>query len=243
MNMSIGKNSKAQFSQVLEDLEVDYSDMMDNPKAFIARVYAKAQELARQLDAKSSLVESERTFKEKALKNKDAEQKAEILYEHIMDLLVDQDPEVLVHLLGMFPELTSTASNSVRSMAMRTGNVTSLSKRQINNLYIKLKDTYEAYINFMKLMHKDEIGVPPVIVAKKGNFSDYSANGIRYFEFLVDGYQYTNPFPVAKMLGIKIKFYMDLPDEIEKLQGGDSSVQINGHDVKLIDMSKVKDDE
>ena len=242
-------NDKRAFNQVLEDLEVSYDDMMGeetgDAKPFIDRVIKKSKELANQLDSKSSLSESERTFRNKALLDEDAKAKAEAIYDSISTVISDQDPEVLVHLISMFPEITAMCQSSIRSMSMRSGNVTALSKRKINAMYIKLRDTYETYITFMKFMYPDRIYKnPPVIPPKKGNYSDYSASvGIREFEFIIDGETWLNPFPVAKRLGIEMKHYMDLPDAIKAIQKGDETVKINGHTVKLVDVSKTGDDD
>lgn len=232
------------FSQVLADLEVDSSDMMTKPKDFVQRVIIKSKELERQLDAKSTLQESERTFKEKALKNVDAKAVAERIFIEIADKITEQDPEVLVHLLTLFPEITQTCASSIRSSSMRSGNVTALSKRQINLMYIKLKNTYETYVQFMKLFRPDDIGKPPVIPPKKGNYSDFSSSsGIKSYEFIVDGETWINPFAVAKKLGIEVKHYMDLPDKIREIQADDETALVNGHTVKLIDISQAGSDE
>jgi hypothetical protein len=237
-------NAKEQFNQVLADLEVDSSDMMDNPKKFIDRVIAKSKELAKQLDARGTLAEHERLFKDNAVKNVDAKAKAEEIYEIISQLIAEQDAEVLVNLLPLMTDVTSMMSSSIRSMSMRSGNVTTLSKKQINMLYIKLKKTYETYITFMEFFDPDKIYKSnPVIPPKKGNYSDHSvSSGIKTFIFMIDGNEWINPFPVAKLLGITMKHYMDLPDAIRRLQpNGDE--KINGHEVKLVDVSKDKDEE
>lgn len=237
-------NAKEQFNQVLADLEVDSSDMMDDPKKFIDRVVAKSKELAKQLDSKGTLSEHERTFKEKAMKNTSAKEKAEELYEEIYALIADQDPEVLVNLMPLITDITSMMNSSVRSMSMRSGNVTTLSKKQINLLYIKLKKTYETYIQFMEFFQPDAIySHNPVIPPKKGNYSDHSStSGIKTYEFIIDGVSWINPFPVAKLLEIEIKHYMDLPDQIRKLQPTGNE-KILGHTVKLVDISIQKDEE
>lgn len=232
------------FSQVLEDLQVDASDMMTEPKKFIQRVMLKANELAKQLDAKSTLSDVERAFKEKALKNEDAFNKAEEIFNEFYNKVSELEPEVLVNLLTMIPDLLSMANSSVRSMSMRTSGTAQLSKKQVNLLYIRLKNLYEAYITFMKFFHPDEIGTPPVIVAKKGNFSDFSStSGIKVFEFIIDGNSYLNPFSVADKLGIKVKHYMDLPDAITDLQKDNPETLINGFKVELKDISKSTENE
>ena len=237
-------NQKEKFNQVLEDLEIDASDMMDDPPAFITRVIAKSKELSEQLDAKSSMAESERKFKERALKDTEAKEIAQDIFNNFYDIIVEQPPEVLVNIMALFPELMSTCNSSIRSMSMRSGNVTTLSKKQVNLLYIKLKNTYETYIEFMKLFQADKIGkYPPVIPPKKGNFSDYSVSGIKAYEFIIDGISYVNPYPVAKKLGIEMKHYMDLPDKIRALQGDDPDALINEHTVKLVDISKGTEEE
>jgi predicted house-cleaning noncanonical NTP pyrophosphatase (MazG superfamily) len=244
MVANMAANAKEQFNQVLADLEVDSSDMMDNPKQFIDRVIAKSKELAKQLDARGTLSEHERTFKEKAMKNTDAKAKAEVLYEQIYELIADQDPEVLVNLMPLIADITSMMNSSIRSMSMRSGNVTTLSKRQINLLYIKLKKTYETYIQFMQFFQPEMIyKQPPVIPPKKGNYSDHSAtSGIKTYQFIIDGAEWINPFPVAKLLEIEMKHYMDLPDAIRKLQPTGNE-KIKGHTVKLVDISKEKEDD
>lgn len=237
-------NQKELFNQVLADLEISSEGMMDDPKPFIDRVIAKSKELAQQLDSRSTMSEHERLFKDNSLKNDDARKKAEEVFEQIYSIIAEQDAEVLVNLLPMMTDITSMMTSSIRSMSMRAGNVTTLSKRQINLLYIKLKKTYETYITFMQFFAPEKIyKTCPVIPPKKGNFSDHSAtSGIRTFEFIIDGVSWINPFPVAKLLDIEMKHYMDLPDAIRRLQpeGGE---EINGHKVELKDISKDKDEE
>jgi hypothetical protein len=237
-------NQKEIFNQVLADLEIDASDMMDDPKPFIDRVIAKSKELAKQLDARGTISEHERMFKERANKNQEAKDKAQEVYEQIYAIIAEQDPEVLVNLLPLMTDITSMMSSSIRSMSMRSGNVTTLSKRQINLLYIKLKKTYETYITFMEFFAPELIYKHcPVIPPKKGNYSDHSiTSGIKTYIFMIDGAEWINPFPVAKLLDIEIQHYMDLPDAIRKLQpNGDE--KINGKEVKLVDISKDKDEE
>jgi hypothetical protein len=82
----------------------------------------------------------------------------------------------------------------------------------------------------------------PVIPPKKGNYSDHSLNsGIKTYEFIIDDVSWINPFPVAKLLGIDMKHYMDLPDAINKILA-DGNEKINGHVVKLVDISKDKEE-
>lgn len=238
-------NDKKAFSQILEDLQVPYEDMMDNPKAFTDRVIAKSKELAAQLDAKSTLIESERTFKADALKNKKALAKAEKIFDDFAAIVAVQDPEVLVHLISMFPDITQMCQTSIRSMAMRSGNVATLSKRKINAMYIKLRETYEAYSTFMQFMYPEKIYTHmPVIPPKKGNYSDYSATaGIKEYEFILDGVTWLNPFAVANKLDLKWKNYMDVVDQIEEALGDNDEVEINGFKVKLVDISKNQTEE
>ena len=237
-------NQKEIFIQVLADLEISSEGMIEDPKPFIDRVIAKSLELSKQLETRSTMSEHERLFKDNSLKNVDAKKKADEVFEQIYSIIAEQDAEVLVNLLPMMTDITSMMTSSIRSMSMRAGNVTTLSKRQINLLYIKLKNTYEKYITFMEFFAPDKIYKHnPVIPPKKGNFSDHSAtSGIRTFEFIIDGTSWINPFTVAKLLNIEMKHYMDLPDAIRRLQPvGDE--EINGHTVQLKDISKDKDDE
>ena len=235
---------KNQVSIILEDLEVNSEDMMSDPKAFIVRIIKKSKELAAILDSKSTISEHERVFKEKAYKNEAAKDKAQEIFDSFYSVIVEQEPEVLVNLLTMFADLISVANSSVRSMSMRTSGSAALSKKQINLLYIKLKKTYETYISFMKLFHSTEIGMPPVIPPKKGNFSsDYSSSGIKTFEYILDGLSFINPFVVANKLGLKVSHYMDLSEEIVKIQKENPGELINGYKVELKDISPGKDED
>lgn len=230
----------------LADLEIDATDCMDDPKAFIDRVFAKSKEFLSVLDAGNTLAEHEKKFKEKAVKNPDAKKKAEEVFEQISTMILDLEPDVLVNLMAMFPEVLQVANNSIRAMSMRSGAATTLSKRQISLLYTKLKNTYEVYIQFMKMFDPEKLPkFTPIMVARKGNFSDYSSTaGVKTYEFIVDGYTYINPFAVANILKIKdVTHYMDLPDKILELMGEDEEVEINGHSVKLRDISQKKDEE
>ena len=234
-----------QFRQVLQDLELPSEDMMTDPNAFITRIVAKSKELSNQLDARSTMGETEKKFKESAIKNTEAHAKAEEIFNAFYETVAQQDPEVLVHIMGMLPDVMQLCNNSIRSMSMRTNAIAPLSKRQINLLYIKLKKTYETYIEFMKLFQPESLPhnskgevIVPVIPPKKGNYSDYTSTaGIKTYEFIIDGESWINPFAVAKTLGLEVEFYMDLPLLIEKLQANGEE-KINGHTVVLKDISK-----
>lgn len=220
-------DKKNEFITICNDLDIDHSDMMEDPRAFIKRVIDKSKWLETELTKKNSLNDIEVEFKKDAYKNEPAKARAEEIMSHFMDVLAAEDPAVIANLIPMLSEMTQFASNTVRAMSIRSSSKPHLSKKHLHVLYINLKKCYDAYVGFMKLFHGDLIGIPPVIPAKSGNYgTDSSGSGIKIYCYIIDGERYFNPFTVARMLGVEIKHYMDLTDMVEQNNGELMGVKI-----------------
>jgi hypothetical protein len=228
-------NARENMVAILEDLEVDYSDMMTHPAEFAKRCYLKSLELREELEKKNTMASLEDQFKATAMKNKDAQTAAITLKARIMEMISAQEPETLVHFLTMIPDVTSTAHNIVRSMSARNAGVKVLSKKHIHKMYIAFREGYEKYCNFMKMFQPDNIGNPPVMKVISGNYGDplSPTSGVKIFHVDIDGNVYMNPYVAAGVLGItdKVSHYMDIYDIIAKSDGS-----INGFKVELIEV-------
>lgn len=214
--------AKGEMRQALLDLDIPFDDMYDNPKEFSDRVIRKARELSAQLDKKNSLSVIEEEFKTKALRNKDAKERAEELHSRILDLVVGEDPEVLANLIGMLHDIETTVSNEVKAMAIRQVSVNNLSKRHIHLMYMRLKKGFDAYVGFMNLMFDIKL---PAVPAKPGNYSDdYQTSGVKIYRIYIEDelegeIMLQNPFIAAKMLGLNIKFWSDFFDIVREADG------------------------
>jgi hypothetical protein len=217
------------FYTICKDLGIEYDDMLTDPKSFIRRVVDKATWISNELSKTNTLATIEDEFKSAARKNEPAKLRAEQIYNDILDIIAKEDAEVLVNLLPMLAEVTQFASNNVRAMSIRSSSTPHLSKRHLHLLYIDLKKCYDAYIGFMRLFHGADIGKPPIIPSKSGNYSSGSAGtGVKIYTYTIGKEKFRNPYEVAKMLGVDIKHYMDLTDIINANNG-----VVNGTKVKM----------
>ena len=223
--------AKGEMRQALIDLEIQFDDMYDDPKAFSDRVLRKSRDLAAQLDRKQSLSTIEEEFRNKSLRNKDAKEKAEEIHSRILDLVVGEDPEVLANLIPMLHDIESTISNEVKAMAIRQVASTRLSKRHIHLMYMRLKKGIDAYVGFMDLMFDIKL---PTIPAKPGNYSDdYQTSGVKIYRIYIQDelegeIMLQNPFAAAKLLGLEVKFWLDFFDIVKENNG-----VIKGKNVRL----------
>ncbi len=209
---------KSLIAQAMEDLQITTDDMQTDPKAFIKRIMNKAAWLESQLKKPNSLSDIEEDFKSKAFKNTEAKVKAQQVISKIMNLIFEEDIEVVANILTMFPEVTSTANNMVKSMSIRQSNTEVYTKRELHLMYMALKKGYEHYIRFMEVFYADKLPkVPPVIRGLSGNYVERSSSGIKTYIYTLDGEEYTNAYSVARKLGIqeRVSFYLDLVEICE----------------------------
>ena len=237
-------NQAELFHDILRDLDIvpptgtsskDYfSWIMSDPKEFCKICVRKANELASYLDKKTTVGDLENDFKIKARKDQDAVLRAKKIVDEFETIIANESPEVVVNILDMLGSVTNYAHSIVKSLSMRESGVAYLPKKVVHSQYMRLKSGYESFVGFMKLMHPDAIGIPATIPGKSGNYSEpvNSVIGTLYRTYVKSDAQsefimFDSPYAAAKALGIKIDFYMDLLDMINKSDG-----QINGFEVR-----------
>ncbi len=231
------------FANVLADLGIDSSDLFTDPAAFIKRMVNKASDLAAELNRNNTIQTQMDEFKGKALKDVAARDRATELFNVIQGMILDESAEVVANLLPMMPELTSTMTNMIHSMSMRSSTVNSLSKKHNHLLYIKLRDVYEKYCKFMQAFMPENFPAnPPIIPAKQGNFSDAVSNsGVKLYKFYLrmspgtEPIEFISPFALAVRLGFTIKTFMDLPEIVEASEG---RFVVDGNEV-LVTMKEI----
>ncbi len=204
------------FKTVCEQLDIDMDLMESDPAAFIQIVHRKAMDLGAELKHKNSLQDIETSFKAEARRNAEAMDRAQEIFDKIMDLVSDEEPEVIANLLPRMAEITQVANNQVRSMAIRKNTRGFLNKKQLHLLYVSLKKTYDAYVDFMKMFGKIERA--PMIPAITGNYGAESSS-VRTFLVYVDGEELISPYIAARRLGLEITHYMDMIEIIDNSDG------------------------
>lgn len=212
---------KNAFQSILKDLEIEFDDMMDPDGAtdFIERVVKKAKELEEQLDKKNSIVDVETDFKKVSYRDADARRQAAVVYNQILDLILEQDAATIANLVNLFPDIVGIANGQLRTEALRTSGQEVLTKKHLHEMYISLKAGYDAYIGFMKLMYAESIPKnPPMIKSKSGNYSTGSS-GMKVYVIIIDDEVVQNPFRAAKELGLEITHYMDVVEIVQNSDG------------------------
>lgn len=208
--------TKSAFISICEDLEINMDTMKEDPTSFLKACHAKSRWLAAELDKKTTLTDMESEFKQKAYKNKEAVTQADIVYNEILDIILDQEPEVIAVLLGKMTDINGIAANQVRSHAIRASDKEHLSKKHLHYMYVQLKTCYDAYVKFLQMFNPESIKGVGIIPSKSGNYGTDNVSGVKLYSYTVDGEYVANPFRVAKMLGLSIKHWMDLNDILEE---------------------------
>lgn len=212
-------------SSIFKELDIDSSDYLDDPPAFIRRVVDKAAELARELDRSNTFNDVEQEFRDKALKDTESRKIAKEMVDRFTSELLNADPKVVANVLSLMPQFMQLGNNIVSSMGIRETRPV-LNKAQIHALYKKLKETYEYYVKSGKLFFPEKFPkICPVIPGKSGNYMPKSENSLPLYKFIFideegNEEEFLTPFWVAKMAGVqdKVKHYMDL---VEMVQNGE----------------------
>lgn len=209
---------------IFQDLEIPYEDWTENPKEFAKRLRDAANKLDVQLREKNNVISMEERFKAKALSNPEFNAQADEFIDSIMDQIMQMEPEVLACVLTKLPEVSSSIARTIRTMSMRQEK--QFSKKRVHLMYNRLRKAYETYVEFMKTFRAAEIGNPPNIPARPGNYGNDSLS-IKEYVFYIDDVDYLNYYTAARILGVEISHYMDLVDMFE------GQTELNGHKISL----------
>lgn len=207
---------------IFQDLDIPYEDWTDNPKEFAKRLRDAANKLDIQLKEKNNVLSMEERFKAKSLSNPEFSAQADEFIDSIMDQLNLMEPEVMACVLSRLPEVSQHIARTIRVMSMRQEK--QFSKRRVHLMYNRLRKAYETYVGFMKTFRPNDIGNPPNIPARPGNYGNDSIS-VKEYVFTIDGNDYLNYYTAARILGVEISTYMDLVDMFE------GQTELNGHKI------------
>ena len=214
---------------IVEELGIDFSDMMIDPFEFTKRVAAVAELLSAELDKSQTSTDLERKFEETACRNTDARERAKELLDKFLTEVLNESAEVCANVLDLLPDATRSIDSKVKSMGVRSISP-NLSKRQLHAQYTALKKFYDTWVKFaiklfdgtlMDAIMPDKVKIP-ILKAKPGNYSErfpeHGAKSYRfYFADSIDDDDYAiDPWFVANKLGITIKKWSDLSELIRK---------------------------
>lgn len=219
-------NDTKSMMAIFKDLEIPHDDWTDNPAEFAKRIRDAANKLDQELKAKNSVLSMEERFKSKAAANVEANNFADQYVEKILDDIMGFDPEVMACILVRIPGISKDIAQTIRAISMRKEKA--FSKRRTHLMYNRLRKAYETYVGFMKTFRPQDIGNPPLIPSRPGNYGNDSY-AVTEYEFLIDGEGYLNWYYVARIIGIEIHSYMDLVEAIQNAEDG----KINGFEVAV----------
>ena len=224
--------SKNHYITVLQDIGIDYSDMETDSAAFCHRCVKAAKDLAFKLDRKETMPEKEASFKKDAYKDVEAAAIAKQIFEQIMNLVVQQTPEVLANLLPMFPEITASLNAQVRSASYRGEAAEGLSKKHLYEMYNTLRKCHEAFVTYKKLVDYEGFMKDPtagaLIPAKSGNYGNGGKHTLALYKIVIDGDSYINPFEAARILDVKVTTYMDMVEMIRNIEPNKKGKKVLG---------------
>lgn len=222
---------------IFQDLDIEYSDWTENPKEFAKRLRDKAHQLDAQLKEKNTVLDLEERFKAKAFGNREANDRAEEFISYILDQIAEMDVETQACVLTRLPEVTQTIAKTIRVTSMRQERT--FSRKRVHMMYNKLRKAYETYVSFMSTFRPEDIGKPPMIPARPGNYaSDHSS--IKEYIFWIDGKDYVNYYTAARILGQEITHYTDLVDFFQEEM---ERAEKTGESQYNLDLTIVGDDE
>lgn len=200
---------------IFEDLEIDTTDMLNEPEAFAARVVAKAKELEAILKSDTSVASYEKQVREQAKGQKISEDILPYVND-IYEIGETASLEDLVHLIDLARNLvkdleTAFHSRAVYESTRKTSPIAD--KRVAHAQHVKLRKAYDGFRQFCKLFNDYN---PPVINGQSGNFGS-NLSPLKTYIFEIDGDEFMNHFPVIRRLG-KVDELTSLMDLLEYLE-------------------------
>lgn len=188
----------------LDECDIEYKDVCENnPTELMKRIWDKGQELIALLDKNDTLSDRERKFKEEALNNPDAKERALEILDTINNLLLASSPEVVANVLAFLPQTTHLANSIVSSMGIRDS-TPQLPKATIHQMYINLRACQEKYymLSEFGLVNNmpDKVKIK-FLPSKSGSYMP-KKGGLKLYHYVYDGNTYSSPFAVAKVLNL-----------------------------------------
>lgn len=223
-------DNKGISKSIFEDLDIDFSDMLEEPKAFAARVKAKASELEVILKSDTSVSALEQKVRDES---KNAEVPT-VVNEILDDLYQATDEATLPELVKtierarlLVKELETAFSSRVMYDSVKDNSPVN-DKKLAHFQHKRLREAYESYATFVEVFKEIKL---PVINGVSGNFGSATPLERIVFEYIPTNEQFMNPHPVIRRLGLTDKLH-SVADLIEYLQEHEDA-PVNVKKVKL----------
>lgn len=188
---------------IFEDLEIDFSDNMSNPRAFSKRVYAKADELR-------SILKSDTTYENmlskieanKEFADKEIIEEIDDIYTHADELPIEQMADIIDRVSDLLASLkTAYKDRIIREAANNSTDIAD--KRLAHFQYSRLRDSWNFYCKAMAVLKmNNDFGLRP-LPAMPGNYGSGGTTFVHHVFSFSDDEQYRNHAVVAKKLGIQ----------------------------------------
>jgi hypothetical protein len=197
-------------NSIFDDLGIDHSTMMTDPKSFCQSVYERADELVKVLETSNSIQSYINS-----LKNTDD---MNMWKDTVDDLYTDIDSNMSVKgimemakmIRSLATDLETMAKNKATYQLASQGNVSDKSAAHFQ--YTRLREEFNKIVDAYSILnlYDDAVKLPP----KQGNYSAPVGLVHIIFEFN-DGDGYMSPIPACRKLGIE---YTTLSEVIEYVE-------------------------
>ena len=207
---------------ILEDLEIDSSDMLSDPKAFARRINNKANELRGILRNSVSVATHTEDIKDKAKGTKvpsHIQKMLDDLYSAIDDL---DDPADVIPCVDAIRRMVGDTDYIFKDKVSREVTQMSASvmdKRVAHQLYIGLKKLYDHFVVTISIIDKKMAASFPTIPTMSGNYGG-NLEPLKTYLYVFDDSpeeSYWNWYSVARKLGIyeDTKNYQDFVEYLD----------------------------
>ena len=207
---------------IFDDLEIDTSDMLSNPKDFARRCAEKATELRGILRNSVSVATHTEDIKDKAKGTKvpsHIQTMLNDLYSAIDDL---DDPADVIPCVDAIRRMVGDVDYIFKDKVSREVTMMSASvmdKRVAHQLYISLKKVYEHFKVTISIIDKNLVARMPDIPTMSGNYGG-NLEPLKTYLYVFDdepGEEYWNWYSVARKLGIyeDTKNYQDFVEYLD----------------------------
>lgn len=205
---------------ILEDLEIDSSDMLSDPKAFAVRIVDKCYELKAILKGGISIGSHTENMKEIAAEKGTPQvitDKLSELYVLIDSLSTEEAYASIAAIIQFKSDVEYLVKDKIARDVTRES-ATVMEKKLAHQYYNGLRDLYGNFVSTISILDKNLAAKLPQIPAMPGNFG--STNPVKTFLYILDdqpGEEYWSPYAIIRKLGMsdKLKTMMDLHEFIE----------------------------
>jgi len=209
---------ESKMAAILEDLEIDASDMLKNPMAFARRIEDKARELREILRGGLTIGSHTENVKESSEKVPDEiQKKLDELYSMIDELPTEQAYSCIEAIARFKSDVEYLVKDKIERDVVRES-ASVMDKKLAHMYYVNLRKLYDNFVSTIAILDKKLSTQLPKIPVVTGNFG--SIDSMKRNLYIFDdqpGEEYWSPHSVIRKLGMQdtLKTMMDLNEYID----------------------------